>query len=68
MSAGLSHEAVPISKLERGAVSCVAFNVRIGSLADMSARISDVGFVPKSGHRRSQHQRSDETTLVNLPN
>ncbi len=30
MSAGLSHEAVPVSKLEPGAVSCVAFNVRFG--------------------------------------
>jgi hypothetical protein len=35
MSGGLSHEAVPVSKLERGAVSCVAFNVRIGSLAEV---------------------------------
>jgi hypothetical protein len=47
---GLPHEAVPVSKFEFGAVSCLAFNVRFGSQADILARIKHVRFTPESGH------------------
>jgi hypothetical protein len=32
------------------------FHVRLGSLADLEAQISDVRFTPKSGHAESRHQ------------
>jgi len=39
-----------IIQIDRGATSSGVINVRFGSLADISALISDVRFAPESGH------------------
>ncbi len=50
LGAGLPHEAVPVSKLESGAVRCLAFDVHFGSEADIRSCIGDVRPTPTSGH------------------
>jgi hypothetical protein len=47
---GLHLRAIPVSKLESGAIRCLRFDVRFGSKADMEADVRDVRFTPKSGH------------------
>jgi hypothetical protein len=39
---GLPQEAVPVCRLEPGAVSCLAFDVRFWHLADMHAASENV--------------------------
>ena len=46
----LPYEAVPVSKLEFGAIRCLAFDVRFGSEADIWVSVRDVRFTTKSGH------------------
>ena len=46
----LPPEAVPVSKLEPGAFSCLVADVRFGSKADIGASVKDVRFTPRSGH------------------
>ena len=48
---GLPPEAIPVSKLESGAVSRPAFDVRFGSKADIRTCARDVRFTPESGHK-----------------
>ncbi len=50
VSFGLPQEAVPVSKVECGAVASLAFEVRFGSRTDMRAGVTDVRFTPESGH------------------
>jgi hypothetical protein len=47
---GLHLRAKPVSKLESGAIRCLRFDVRFGSIADIGEHVRNVRFTPESGH------------------
>ena len=70
---GLPHEAIPVSELESGTISCLASDVRFGSKADMEHGIDDWRQYCNERHRHSSlkyhapHQSFDQFDFTRTP-